>query len=48
MINSGQARSIIVSGNINDLYFDGEKYVPIVPFLLTKTKVPGIIPVVYE
>lgn len=48
MINSGQARSIIVSGNVNDLFFDGEKYVPIVPFLLVKTRVPGIIHVVYE
>lgn len=48
MINSGQARSIILSGNVNDLFFDGEKYVPIVPFLLNKTRVPGIIPIVYE
>ena len=48
MINSGQARSIVVAGNVNDLYFDGEKYVPIVPFLLTKTRVSGIIHVVYE
>ena len=48
MINSGQARSIVVAGNVNDLYFDGEKYVPIVPFLLNKTRVPGIIQVVYE
>lgn len=48
MINSGQARSIILSGNVNDLFFDGEKYVPIVPYLLKKTRVPGIIHVVYE
>ena len=48
MINSGQARSIVVAGNVNDLYFDGEKYVPIVPFLQTKTRVSGIIQVVYE
>ncbi len=48
MINSGQARSIVVAGNVNDLYFDGEKYVPIVTFLLNKTRVPGIIQVVYE
>jgi hypothetical protein len=48
MINSGQARSIIVAGNVNDLYFDGENYVPIVPFLLKKTRVGGIIQVVYE
>lgn len=48
MINSGQARSIVVAGNVNDLYFDGEKYVPIVAFLQSKTRVSGIIQVVYE
>ena len=48
MINSGQARSIIISGNVNDLYFDGDKYVPIVQFLLSKTRIQGIIHVVYE
>lgn len=48
MINSGQARSIVLSGNVNDLFFDGEKYVPIVPFLLNKTRVSGIVHVVYE
>ncbi len=48
MINAGQARSIVVAGNVNDLYFDGEKYVPIVSFLCSKTRVPGIIQVVYE
>jgi len=48
MINSGQARSIILSGNVNDLFYDGEKYVPIVPFLLSKTRVPGMMHVVYE
>ena len=31
IINSGQARSIILAGNVNDLFFDGEAYVPIVP-----------------
>ena len=48
MINAGQSRSIVLSGNIYDLYFDGQQYVPIVPFLTTKTKVSGIIQVVYE
>ncbi len=47
-INSGQARSIVVAGNVNDLYFDGTQYSPLVPFLLAKTKVPGLIHVVYE
>lgn len=48
IINSGQARSIIVSGNVNDLFYDGDKYVPLVPFLLRKTDVSGLIQVVYE
>jgi hypothetical protein len=48
IINSGQSRSIILAGNVNDLYYDGTSYVPLVPFLLTKTKVGGLIQVVYE
>lgn len=48
IINSGQARSIIVSGNVNDLFFDGSKYAPLVPFLIEKTSVKGLIQVVYE
>ena len=47
-INSGLARSIILAGNVNDLYFDGSQYVPLVSFLLTKTTVPGLIHIVYE
>jgi len=47
-INSGLSRSIILAGNVNDLYFDGNQYVPLVPFLLTKTSVPGLIQIVYE
>ncbi len=48
IINSGQARSIVLSGNIYDLYFDGKQYVPIIPFLQAKTASPGLIQVVYE
>ncbi|MFK7734526.1 MAG: AAA family ATPase [Pirellulaceae bacterium] len=48
IINSGQARSIIVSGNVNDMFFDGEKYAPLVQFLLQKTQVVGLTQVVYE
>ena len=48
IINSGQARSIVVSGNVNDLFFDGQNYVPLVNFLLRKTAVGGLIQVVYE
>ncbi|MBU6238002.1 MAG: ATP-binding protein [Planctomycetes bacterium] len=48
IINSGQARSIVVSGNIYDLYYDGREYVPLMQFFQSKTKVPGLIQVVYE
>ena len=48
IINSGQARSIVVSGNIYDLYFDGKQYVPLLPFIQAKTQVPGLVQVVYE
>jgi hypothetical protein len=48
IVNSGQARSVIMYGNVNDLYFDGSRYVPLVPFLLQKTGVGGLIQVVYE
>ncbi|HBE70641.1 MAG TPA: hypothetical protein DDW52_21055 [Planctomycetaceae bacterium] len=48
IVNSGQARSIIISGNVNDLFFDGQGYEPLVPFLLNKTQVGGLIQVVYE
>ncbi len=48
IINSGQARSVVIAGNVNDLFFDGQKYVPLVPFLLRKTSVGGLIQVVYE
>lgn len=48
MINSGQTRSIVLSGNINDLFYDSKQYVPLIPFLLSKTRVSGVIQVVYE
>jgi hypothetical protein len=48
IINSGQARSIVLSGNIYDLYFDGKQYAPLIPFLVAKTDSPGLIQVVYE
>ena len=48
MINSGQARSIVLSGNIYDLYFDGKQYVPLIPFLQSKTESPGLIHIIYE
>lgn len=48
IINSGQSRAIVVSGNIYDLYYDGKEYVPLIQFLQSKTKIPGLVQVVYE
>ena len=48
IINSGQARPIVLSGNIYDLFFDGKKYLPLIPFLESKTESPGLICIIYE
>lgn len=48
IVNSGQSRSIVLAGNVNDLYFDGKAYVPLVPFMLEKTRVDGMVQIVYE
>lgn len=48
IINSGQSRSIILAGNVNDLFFDGQNYVPLTQFLLEKSRVEGLIQIVYE
>ncbi len=48
VLNSGQSRSLVLTGNIYDLYFDGREFQPLLPFLLAKTKVSGLIQVVYE
>ena len=55
-INTGQSRSIILSGNIDDLFWDEENYVPLVPFLSKKYAVDrdpasntrGLVQVIYE
>lgn len=46
--NSGQSRSIMLCGNIYDLFFNGREYVPLIPFLCEKSKAPGILQLVYE
>ena len=35
-------------GNIYDLFWDGEQYAPLIPYLLAKTKTPGLVQLVYE
>lgn len=52
LINSGTSRSLVLSGNIHDLFFvrDGEAadYVPLVPFLTHGWQIPGFLLIVYE
>ncbi len=47
-LNSGQSRSVLLFGPTHDLYFDGQSYVPLVPFLTKRCEVPGIVQLVYE
>ena len=52
LINSGTSRSLVLSGNIHDLFFirEGEDtdYIPLVPFLTRSWDIPGFILIVYE
>lgn len=48
ILNSGQSRSIVLYGNVNDLYWDGERYLPFIPFMLKKTEPANRIQIVYE
>ena len=54
VVNTSQARSVILTGNIYDLFFDGKKYVPLMDFLKAKLKADptdaqkGLIQVVYQ
>ena len=48
IFNSGQTRCVVLHGNIHDLFWSGSAYVPLIPFLSEKTRVAGIIRIVYE
>lgn len=52
ILNSGQARSLILTGNISDLFFTDSKddgdYVPLVDFLINKWSLNSSLLVVYE
>jgi hypothetical protein len=54
IINNGKSRSVLLTGNINDLFFDGKEFVPLVDFLAAKCQIPatdtnrGVTVVVYE
>lgn len=38
IVNSGQSRSIVLTGNVYDLFFDGTSYVPLLSFLSSQCK----------
>jgi SpoVK/Ycf46/Vps4 family AAA+-type ATPase len=52
ILNSGQARSVVLTGNIYDLFCRGtetvEEYLPLIPFLSAQWDLPGLIVVTYE
>ncbi len=48
LLNSGQSRSLVLCGNVYDLFHDGAQYVPLIPFLVGKTATQGLVRVVYE
>lgn len=54
IVNSHQSRSIIITGNIYDLFFDGTNYVPLIDYLKSKIKLDptptqkGITQVIYQ
>lgn len=52
ILNSGQARSIVLTGNIYDLFCltgdGGEEYVPLVPFLTARWDLGSLILITYE
>ncbi|MDE0427975.1 MAG: ATP-binding protein [Candidatus Poribacteria bacterium] len=52
LINSGTSRSLVLSGNIHDLFFirqeEDTDYIPLVPFLTRSWDIPGFILIVYE
>lgn len=42
VINTGQARVVILTGNIHDLFFDGNKYVPLLEYLSSECQAKPI------
>jgi len=52
ILNSGQSRSLVLTGNITDLFYadsdDGGEYVPLVDLLVNKWSVKGNLTIIYE
>ena len=39
---------MILCGNIYDLFWDGQEYVPLIPFVSRKSQTEGVIQLIYE
>lgn len=48
ILNSDQSHSVILCGNIYDLFPHEGDYVPLIPFVCAKSKTNGILRIVYE
>ena len=48
ILNSQQSRSVILSGNVYDLFCVDDQYEPLIPFLSQKSATKGLIRIVYE
>ena len=50
ILNSGQSRSVVLTGNVYDLFYleKENEYVSLIDFLCAQWELPGVILVVYE
>ncbi len=48
ILNSNQSRSVILSGNVYDLFRLDDSYLPLIPYLCDKSQIDGILRIVYE
>ncbi|MEM6550612.1 MAG: ATP-binding protein [Planctomycetota bacterium] len=50
MLNAGQSRSVMLTGEVHDLFYleAADRYVPLVPYLCRRCSVEGVVPLVYE
>lgn len=48
VFNSQQSRSVVLSGNVYDLFYNGDDYVPIIPFVAEKSRTDRLVRLVYE
>jgi len=48
VFNSGQSKSVLLYGNIYDLFKTGEEWVPLIPYITSELKTSNRIQIVYE